>query len=175
MESYKKGIKNIYKGVMIDLDVEDVILPNERECKIEIVRHPGASAIVPMHEDGRVVMIKQYRYITGGHIWEIPAGKLNNNEDPLLCAERELGEEVGYHAINFKKLTTIWTTPGFSDERIHIFLATGLKRCPKNPDFDEIIEISERPIKEALDMIKKGEIIDAKSIIGLQLTYSLVK
>lgn len=173
MKSKKKSVKNIYRGIIVDLDVEDVILPNHEECRIEIVRHPGASAIVPLLEDNRVVLIHQYRYITGGCIWEIPAGKLGKNEDPLECARRELAEEVGYEAKDFRKLSSIWTAPGFSDERIHIYLATGLKPCPRNPDFDEIIEVSERPLKEALDMIKREEIVDAKSIIGLQLAYLL--
>lgn len=175
MEARRKNLKEIYKGIIVDLDVEDLVLPNNEECKMEIVRHPGASAIVPLLPDNRVVLIRQYRYITGGYLWEIPAGKLDDKEDPLSCAERELAEEVGYKAEKLERLTTIWTGPGFTDERIHIYLATGLSPCASNLEFDEIIEVSEKPIKEAVAMIQDREIVDAKSIIGLQLAYSMIK
>jgi len=175
MEGYRKSVREIHRGIIIDLDVEEVVLPNKKECKMEIARHPGASAIVPLFPDHRVVLIRQYRYITGGYIWEIPAGKLDGKEDPLCCARRELAEEVGYEAQNFEKLTAIWTAPGFTDERIHIYLATGLTPCADNPDFDEIIEVSIKPLEEAVTMIKKGDIVDAKSIIGLQLAYFRIK
>ena len=165
------GIKNIYKGKVVVLNVESVSLPNGASAELEIVRHPGASAIVPMKADGTVVLVRQYRHAVGGYIYEIPAGKLDHGEDPLLCAARELEEEVAYRAARFELLTSIFTAPGFVDEVIHIYLATGLTQGRQQLDHDEVLDIIEIPLENAIGMIQAGEIRDAKSIVGLQTAY----
>ena len=165
------GIKNIYNGKVVVLNVESVTLPNGARAELEIVRHPGASAIVPLKEDGTVVLIRQYRHAVGGFIYEIPAGKLDRDEDPLVCASRELEEQVGYRAARFELLTSIFTAPGFTDEVIHIYLATGLTQGRQKLDHDEVLDIVEVPIEKAIGMVQAGEIRDAKSIVGLQTAY----
>ena len=125
-EDHLLSTKRIYSGKVLKLDLDTVALPNGRTTELEILRHPGASAVVPLKEDGRVVLIRQLRHAAGGFIYEIPAGKLDPQEDPKDCAARELEEEVGYRAGSLELLTSIWTAPGFTDEVIHIFQGTNL-------------------------------------------------
>ena len=161
----------IYSGKVLKLDLDTVALPNGRTTELEILRHPGASAVVPLKEDGSVVLIRQLRHAAGGFIYEIPAGKLDPQEDPKDCAGRELEEEVGYRAGSLELLTSIWTAPGFTDEVIHIYLGTHLEVGKQNLDQDEILEIVEWPLEEAMAKILDGTIRDAKTIIGLQMVY----
>ena len=161
----------IYSGKVLKLDLDTVALPNGRTTELEILRHPGASAVVPLKEDGSVVLIRQFRHAAGGFIYEIPAGKLDPQEDPKDCAARELEEEVGYRAGSLELLTSIWTAPGFTDEVIHIYLGTHLEVGKQNLDQDEILEIVEWPLEEAIAKILDGTIRDAKTIIGLQMVY----
>jgi ADP-ribose pyrophosphatase len=161
----------IYSGKVLKLDLDTVALPNGRTTELEILRHPGASAVVPLKEDGSVVLIRQLRHAAGGFIYEIPAGKLDPQEDPKDCAARELEEEVGYRAGSLELLTSIWTAPGFTDEVIHIYLGTYLEVGKQNLDQDEILEIVEWPLEEAMAKILDGTIRDAKTIIGLQMVY----
>lgn len=161
----------IYKGKIVHLFLDEVILPNGTACLIELIRHGGAAAVVPMLDDETLILIKQYRHAAGGFIWEIPAGRLDPGEDPLVCAQRELREEVGYRAANFEKLTAILTAPGFCDEKIHIYLATGLEPCHQSLEDDEVLYVTQKSLSEAIDMVWRGEISDAKTIIGLQLAY----
>lgn len=161
----------IYSGKVLKLDLDTVALPNGRTTELEILRHPGASAVVPLKEDGSVVLIRQLRHAAGGFIYEIPAGKLDPQEDPKDCAARELEEEVGYRAGSLELLTSIWTAPGFTDEVIHIYLGTHLEVGKQNLDQDEILEIVEWPLEEAMAKILDGTIRDAKTIIGLQMVY----
>lgn len=161
--------ERVYSGKVLKLDRDTVELPNGKTTRLEILRHPGASAVVPMKDDGTVVLIRQLRHAAGGFIYEIPAGKLDHHEDPLVCAARELEEEVGYRAGALTLLTSIWTAPGFTDEVIHIYRASGLEPGNQNLDQDEVLEIVEWPLKEALAKIQDGTIRDAKTIIGLQL------
>jgi ADP-ribose pyrophosphatase len=163
--------KRVYSGKVLKLDLDTVALPNGRTTELEILRHPGASAVVPLKEDGRVVLIRQLRHATGGFIYEIPAGKLDPQEDPRVCAARELEEEVGYCAGHLELLTSIWTAPGFTDEVIHIFLGTNLEVGEQNLDQDEVLEIVEWPLEEAISKIQDGTIRDAKTIIGLQMVF----
>lgn len=162
---------HIYKGKVLSLDIDRVQLPNGVTADLEIVRHPGAAAVVPMLEDGTVVLVRQFRHAAGGFIYEIPAGKLHPGENPLHCAARELEEEVGYRARSFQLLASIFTAPGFSDEVIHIYLATGLTRGRQQLDRDEVLEVWELPLSNALAKIADGTIRDAKSIVGLQVVY----
>jgi ADP-ribose pyrophosphatase len=163
--------EQVYAGKFLNLNVDTVLLPNGRTTKLEIFRHPGASAVVPLKEDGRVVLIRQLRHAAGGFIYEIPAGKLDLREDPKNCAARELEEEVGYRAGSLELLTSIWMAPAFTDEIIHIFLGTNLEVGKQNLDQDEVLEIVEWPLEEAMARIQDGTIRDAKTIIGLQMVY----
>jgi len=167
--------RRIHTGKVLKLDLDTVALPNGRTTELEILRHPGASAVVPLKDDGKVVLIRQLRHAAGGFIYEIPAGKLDHQEDPKLCAARELEEEVGYCAGKLTLLTSIWTAPGFTDEVIHIYQATDLKPGTQNLDQDEVLEIVEWPLEEAMVRIQDGTIRDAKTIIGLQMVYGKKK
>ncbi|MBM4124090.1 MAG: NUDIX hydrolase [Nitrospira sp.] len=164
-------VKNIFKGRVLTLNLETIPLPNGSHIELEIIRHPGAAAMVPMKDDGTVVLIKQYRHAAGGFIYEIPAGKLHPGEDPKDCALRELEEEVGYKAAKLDLLSSLLTAPGFADEVIHIYLATGLTVGKQQLDHDEVLDVVEMPLDKALAMITDGTIRDAKTIVGVQMVY----
>src|SRR5881296_154471 len=166
-----KKVKNIYKGKVVVLNVETVTLPNGATVDLEVIRHPGAAAIVPMEDDGTVVLIRQFRHAAGGFIYEIPAGKLLPGEDPRDCAARELEEEIGYRASSFELLTSIFTAPGFADEVIHIYKGTGLTKGRQKLDHDEVLHVVELPIEKAIAQIQDGTIRDGKTIVGLQAVY----
>jgi ADP-ribose pyrophosphatase len=168
-------LTTIYKGRVVEFNLEEAHLPNGQTVQLEILRHPGASAVVPLQEDGRVVMIRQYRHAAGGMIYEVPAGRLDPGETPLDCARRELAEEVGREATKWKPLGSIWTTPGFTDEKIHLFLARHLTPVSQALERDEVIEVVERPLEEAIAMIRHGEINDGKTICALMLAYFHIK
>jgi len=159
----------IKKGRVFNLYTENITLPNGVNVDMEIIRHPGAAAIVPLMDDHTVLLLKQYRHAVGGFIWEIPAGTLDPQEDADHCARRELTEETGYTARHFEKLAEITPLPAYSDERIHLFLATGLTKATQNLDADELLSVHPTDLKQALKMITRGEIQDAKTIAGLQL------
>lgn len=163
--------KSIYKGRIVTLNVDTVDLPNGATVNLEIIRHPGAAAVVPIKDDGTVVLIRQFRYAAAGFIYEIPAGTLHDGEDPLACAARELEEEIGYRATSFEHLTSILPAPGYTDEVIHIYKATGLTKGEQNLDHDEVLEIEEMPMEKAIAQIRQGAIRDSKTIVGLQLAY----
>lgn len=164
-------IERIYKGRVVTLNIETVALPNGVTVDLETIRHPGASAVVPLKDDGTVVLIRQFRHAAGGFIYEIPAGKLNPGEDPLSCAARELEEEIGYRASSFTLLSSILTAPGFADEVIHLYKATGLIPGRQQLDRDEVLEVIEMPLAEAIRKIEDGTIRDSKTIVGLQAVY----
>ena len=161
--------RNIFTGKVLTLNIDTVTLPNGVTIDLEMVRHPGAAAVVPLKDSGTVVLIKQFRHAAGGFIYEIPAGKLHAGEDPMHCAARELEEEIGYVAGRLDRLTSILTAPGFTDEVIHIYKATALSRGQQQLDRDEVLEVLEIPLKEAIAMIVAGTIRDAKTIVGLQM------
>src|SRR3989454_5427594 len=152
--------KNIYKGRVVTLNLETVTLPNGATVELEIIRHPGAAAIVPLKDERTVVLIRQFRHAAGGFIYEIPAGKLHPGEDPTACAARELEEEIGYRAGALELLSSIFTAPGFTDEVIHIFKATGLTKGRQQLDRDEVLEVIEMPLLEVIRMIETGAIRD---------------
>ncbi len=166
---------DLYKGKVFRLSKERLTLPNGETAELEVIRHPGAAAIVPLLPDRRVVMIKQYRHAVGQFLWEVPAGTLDPGESPNECARRELPEEVGYRAHSFRALGEIIPVPGYSDEHIHIFVATGLIPDRQNLDEDEVLVVKPIPLEEALEMVKRGEIQDAKTIIALYFTMLQVK
>ena len=164
-------IKHVFRGKVITVNIDTVTLPNGITVDLEMVRHPGAAAVVPMKNDGTVVLIKQFRHAAGGFIYEIPAGKLHPGEDPKDCAARELEEEIGYQAGQLKLLSSIFTAPGFTDEVIHIYHATDLKPGRQHLDRDEVLEIVEMPLVDAIEMIRAGMIRDAKTMVGLQSVF----
>ena len=161
--------KHIFTGKFLTVDIDTVTLPNGVIVDLEIVRHPGAAAVVPLKDDGTVVLIKQFRHAADGFIYEIPAGKLHRGEDPMHCAARELEEEIGYIAGRLERLTSILTAPGFTDEVIHIYKATGMRAGRQQLDRDEVLEVLEIPLEEAIKMVTAGTIRDAKTIVGLTL------
>lgn len=146
---------------------EDVELPGGRRATLDTVRHPGAAAVVPFASEDEVLLIRQYRHAAGGEIFEIPAGKRDPGEDPATCAARELEEEAGRRAGRLELLGSIWTAPGFTDEKIHLFSAHDLEIVPQHLEDDELIELLQVPLARALEMVWSGELIDAKSAIGL--------
>ena len=174
----KIGGVRAYTGRVISLDVDDVRFPDGSTGKLEMIRHPGASAVVPLldNESGEisndpvVVLIRQYRYAAGGYLYEIPAGRLESGEAPERCAERELAEETGYRAKRVERLLTMFTTPGFTDERIHLFVATGLTLGASSREADEFLELKPTRLSKALSMIENGEIQDSKTALALLLT-----
>ena len=164
----------IYTGKVISLKVDTVEIENNGYQKREIVEHQGAVAIVALTDDDKVVLIKQFRKPIEQVIWEIPAGKLEIGETPKECAIRELKEETGYSAKNIKLIHKFFTSSGFSNQKIYIFLATGLTKGEHKFDEDEIIEKYEIDINEARNMIIKNEIEDAKTAIGILLAKELI-
>lgn len=163
--------KQIFKGKIIDLSVESVTLPNGNTAELELITHPGAAAVVPLKSDGQVVLIRQYRHAVGGFIYEIPAGKLHPGEDPRECAVREVEEEIGYKVGVLEPLLSFFTTPGFTDEIIHIFVGKDLTPGTQNLGVDEVLEIIEMPLAKTIDLINDGTIKDGKTIIGLQTVF----
>lgn len=173
MSTYSLNKKMLYKGRIITLWNEKVRLPNGNLTNLDIITHPGASAVVPITNDGRFVLVKQYRHAAGRYIYEIPAGTLNKHETPLACAKRELIEETGYKAKKIKKLITIRTTPGFTNESIHIYLAKGLSPAETSHEFDEVMSVKIFSKGELIKMIKTGKIVDAKTLVGFFFAISL--
>jgi len=157
----------IHKGRTFSFVKENVTLDNGVTVDLEVVRHPGASAMVPFIKEDTLILIKQYRHAVGRFIWEIPAGTLNPNEPALICAQRELIEETGYAANEWEKLGEITPVPGYSDERVHLFLAKDLEPAEQNLDKDEVLDVHEVKFQEALTMIERGDIQDGKTICGL--------
>jgi ADP-ribose pyrophosphatase len=165
----------IYEGRVFKLVRENVTLANGITTDIEFIEHPGAAAIIPFLDDSRILLLKQYRHALKTDIWEIPTGTLDPREEIIDCAKRELIEETGYAASGWHKLGEITPVPGYSDERIHIYLATGLLPAEQHLDADEVIQVQEVEFKDAIDMIENGEIQDAKSIAGLLMTSAWLK
>jgi ADP-ribose pyrophosphatase len=157
----------LWEGSVGSFGIESVRLPNGRTATLAVLQHPGAVAVVPFVDGERIVMLRQYRHAARGTIWEVPAGKLDGGEDPASCAERELLEETGYRAGRLVATGKVFTTPGFSDEVIYLFCAYELQRGQSAHEAHEIIETHEMALEEALRMVDRGEIIDAKTIAAL--------
>jgi len=175
----KLDSKRIHTGRVINLDADTVRFPDGSTGDLEIIRHPGAAAVVPFAsdphgDDPTILLIQQYRYATDGTLIEIPAGRLNPGEDPRVCAQRELLEEVGVKAGRVERLTTIWTTPGFTDERIHLFWAADLTADKHAREPDEFIEVLPKPLSEALELIRSGVISDGKTALALLFVAGFV-
>jgi ADP-ribose pyrophosphatase len=157
----------IHKGRVVDLGIETATLPDGRQLDLEVIRHPGAAAILPLHADGTVTLVHQHRHAAGGLIYEVPAGKLDNGEAPEVCAVRELAEEVQLQAGRLEPLGPIFTTPGFTDEQIWLFVAHDLSPAPGQPEADEYIRVVRLPLAEVWAMVHDGRITDGKTICAL--------
>jgi ADP-ribose diphosphatase len=157
----------ILKLGVVDVGVETALLPNGVQIDLAVIRHPGAAAIVALDAEMNLAMLSQYRYAIDAWMWEIPAGCRNAGEDFFACAQRELGEEAGVAAARWDRLGAIVTIPSFCDERIELFLARDLSAGVGALDHDEVIRVSKVPFDEAFEMIRRGDIVDAKSIAAL--------
>lgn len=166
--------KKIYSGRILDVALEKHAMPDGRQAEFEIIRHPGGAAVLPILPDGQILLIRQFRPAIGAMVYEIPAGRLEPNESPVECAGRELTEEVGYSAAQIKSLGGFWSTVGFCDEYIHLFVGQGLTVSQQALEPDELIELCPMPFTEALSKVQSGEILDSKTQLALlqyQLSY----
>lgn len=159
--------EEIYKGKIVELAVDQVLLPDGKSSTRELVFHPGAVAVLAVTEEGKFVFVEQYRKALEKDLLEIPAGKLERGEEPLASAQRELEEETGYTATSWRFLSRFYTSPGFSNEVVHLFLAEGIKAGRNHPDDDEFMEIYELTEQEVFDEIARGRITDAKTILAV--------
>lgn len=159
----------LYEGKIINLRRDTVLLPSGREATREVIEHPGAVAVVPVLPDGRILMVRQFRHPVDAILLEIPAGKLDKGEDPDACALRELEEETGYRAGSMVRRASIFTTPGFTDEVIHVYVARDLVKTALNPDEDEFLEVRAYEQEDIRLMIRGGQIRDSKTITAFYL------
>ncbi|MEL6340873.1 MAG: NUDIX hydrolase [Myxococcota bacterium] len=165
-----------FEGRMISLDVDTVALPDGPSIDLEIVRHPGAAAVVPLDQNDDVILVRQYRHTVSQWLLEIPAGKLDApDEPPESCARRELEEETGFSAARYDSLGSIWVSPGFTDERIWLYLARELTEGEQRLEDDELIELERMPLERAVAMAADGAIADAKSATALLRAASLLQ
>lgn len=170
----------VHTGRVIAVDVDQVEFPNGTKGTLDMIRHPGAAAVIPMLDpvsdpDPRILLIRQFRHAADGFIWEIPAGTLSPGEQPEACAHRELIEEAGYEAGTLTHLTAIFTAPGFTDESIHLYLATDLVPAQAAPEADEFITVHEFRWSAIGQMIRRREICDAKSLTALMFVQSFLR
>ena len=166
--------KRRWKGAWLEVVTEEVELPNGNTIDLDIVRHPGAAAVVPFVSQSEVLLIRQYRFATGGTLWEVPAGKLDPGERSESCAQRELEEEAGYRAGRLESLGPMWASPGFTDEKIHLFAAFDLTSVPQRLEADEVIEVERMSFARALELVWSGELTGAKSQLALLKAAHLV-
>ncbi|HET7578429.1 MAG TPA: NUDIX hydrolase [Bacillales bacterium] len=160
--------ETIYTGKIIDVKLDQVELPNGKTSGRELVYHPGAVAVIALTEDGKIIMVRQFRKPLERSIVEIPAGKLEKGEDPEACAHRELEEETGYRGADLEHVASFYTSPGFSDELIHLYFTDKLEKGQQQPDEDEFVELMEVTLEEALELVKNKQIYDAKTVYAVQ-------
>ena len=156
-----------FQGCLLRLDVDTVTLPDGKEGVREYIRHPGGVGVVALTDEGEVLLVKQYRYPYSEVLTEIPAGKRDPGEEPLATGMRELEEETGYTAANYVSLGVMYPTPGCCDEKVYIYLATGLTQSEAHPDADEFLDVERCPLEEMVSRVLAGEIADAKTQIGI--------
>jgi len=154
----------LHQGTDLRISIDRVHLPNGNQIELEMIHHPGASAVVPFVTPDQILLVRQYRWATSSWIYEIPAGKLRPRESPEACARRELREEVGQEAGRLERLNSIWTVPGFSNERIHLFSAWDLTPVSQSHQDDECIHLVQFSLEEVFDLIRKGDLCDGKSL-----------
>jgi len=170
LEEKTISTEKIFNGRIISLQVDEVMLPNGSTSKREIIKHPGAVAVIAITEEGKLVVVEQYRKALEKAIVEIPAGKLEKDEDPALCARRELEEETGYGCKEMKLISSFYTSPGFADEIVHVYLASGLYKIENAAelDEDEFVNLMEITMEEAQSLITEQKIFDAKTMYAVQ-------
>ena len=161
--------RRVYEGRVVSLDVDEVDEPGGVHGTREVVRQSGSVAALPVLADGRIVLVRQYRYAVDAQVWELPAGRRDPGETPEAGARRELEEEVGLRAGGLEPLLVFWTTPGFCDEVMHLFRATSLESVPQRPEADERIEQATFTLAEAMAMLRRGEIREGKTLVALLL------
>ena len=162
-----ENVRNVFRGRVLTLNLEQVRLPNGRVAELEIAHHPGGAAVVAIDAEGRVCLLRQFRHAAGGWLTELPAGKLDGGEPPLECARRELAEEAGVSARRWEKLGEFFSSPGVLTEVIHLFLARDLEPADASPEDHEVLEVTWVPLRDAVDLAASGQLRDAKSLIGL--------
>ncbi len=162
----KEKYEHIFKGKILDVSKRLKKLPNGKYAYLEEVKHPGAAIMVPFLGK-KIVLLRQYRGVIDKYLWELPAGKLDHGETPYSCIKREITEETGYKVKNIKKLGYIYTSPGFCDEKIHVYKADCSEKTEINRDEDELIRVSVLSKRQIIDMFKKGRIVDSKTISAL--------
>ena len=165
---------NTYQGIIVDVSVDMIELPNGEHSMREVVHHPGGVCVAAVDENNMVTMVRQFRYAYGDHLLELPAGKLEPGEDPLPAAVRELSEETGLTAEKWTALGPVYTSPGFSRETLYIYLATGLTQGEAHPDPNEFLDVEKVPLSRLVEMVDRGEIHDAKTVIGILKTARLL-
>ena len=177
MDYTEKVIRRIngYRGVIVDVDVDMVEVANGNLTVREVVKHPGGVCVAAVDENGTVAMVRQYRFPLNEHLLELPAGKLEPNEDPFEAAQRELSEETGLTADNWQSLGFLYTSPGFSTERLYLYLATGLHRGEQHLDLNEFLDVEYHPLPELFDMVMRGELTDGKTVAGILKAHALCK
>ncbi|MDJ0873858.1 MAG: NUDIX hydrolase [Desulfobacterales bacterium] len=175
MRARRNNTRKVHSGRVFDFHVDNVTLENGVTVDLEVIRHPGAAAIVPLTAQGGILLIRQFRYALDQDIWEIPAGTLNPGESPLDCARRELEEEAGVSAGDWSSLGEIMPLPGYSDEIIHLFMARRLTAARQHLDADELLEVREVAFETALTMIGSNTVRDAKTIAGLLLAARVLQ
>lgn len=166
-DQYAGTRQPIYKGKVLDLGKENVTLPNGVSCELEIIRHPGGAVALAVNAEERVCLLRQYRHAAGGWLWELPGGRIEQGEAALESVKRELKEETGILAGQWSPLSSFYSTPGFCDERLHLFVARDLQQGLVATEQDEVLEVHWIALDEALARCRRGEIEDAKTIIGL--------
>ena len=164
-----------YEGRTVSVRSERVALPNGHAVERDVVRHPGAAAVVALDADGSLLMVRQYRHTVGGWLLEVPAGKLSPGEDPAACAHRELEEEAGVRAAELRELGSIFVSPGFCDERIWLFLASDLTASQQRLEADEVLAVERVPLAEAERRALDGELVDAKSTVAILRAAALLR
>ena len=171
MQHRRLTSERVYEGKLLKVDRDEVVLPNGKETVLEMIRHPGASAVIPFVTASEILLVRQFRYATDGFILEAPAGKLDDGEEPEVCAAREIEEEVGHRAGRLERLGAIYTTPGFTDEVIHLWSAHDLTEVGQRLEPDEVLSVVRLSFEEALERVHRGDITDAKTICALTLAW----
>ena len=174
MGSNTQQVQRKFTGRIIAVDIETVTLPNGHQFELEVVQHPGGAAVVVLDDKGRVCLLRQYRHVAGQWLWELPAGKIDQGETPLSTAQRELAEEAGVTATQWQELGKIYTSPGVFKEVIHLYLAQDIQATAVMHEAEELIEIQWVDLQKALSWAKNGQIIDAKTLIGLFRAATLI-
>lgn len=159
--------KEVFNGKRVRLVIDKLKMPNDKEVNWELITHPGAAAVIPVDNDSNVIMVRQYRNAADDYVLEIPAGGVEEGEDPSICAKRELEEETGYKSDNIEYLLKFYSSIGITDEMISIYVATDLQESQQNLDDDEYVTIEKYKLDELVDMIYSGQITDGKTISGL--------